>query len=148
MVAVQDNKHMVREAVGVFDSLEKMEAAIDELEVSGFERRQISVLGSNAALEERFGKSGLRSRVLEDHPKAPRSPEVKREELRIAQGVLIGGGIYAGVIGATLVSGSVVGSAGVIALMVVCAMAGGGIGLLLAKLLGLIPWRTLHLGIC
>jgi hypothetical protein len=45
----------VREAVGVFESAEKFQEAIDELMSSGFDRAEISLLASESAVEQKLG---------------------------------------------------------------------------------------------
>lgn len=93
---------MVREAVGVFDDVNALHETIKDLETSGFGRRQISVRGSEAEMRERFGQTQLETKQLEDHPQAPHRPIVAPEELGVAKGVLIGGGIFVGFVGAVI----------------------------------------------
>lgn len=95
----------IREAVGIFDDYDQMEKAIEALQEDGFGRRHISVLGSEAAVKEKFGARHVKTELLEDHPNAPRSPDIKKEELGIAQGVLVGGGLFTGVVAAVIASG-------------------------------------------
>ena len=45
----------VREAVGVFSVPEALERAVDELEVSGFDRAALSVLASEGTIKDRVG---------------------------------------------------------------------------------------------
>ncbi|MET0155397.1 MAG: hypothetical protein ABW189_04760 [Rickettsiales bacterium] len=128
----------VREAVGVFGSADALQRAVDALESAGFERRLISVLGSDAALRERFGTVEISSQLLEDHPDAPRSPDVKKEELGVGQGVLIGGGMFLGIVAAALATGGAALGEGATASLALVAGAVGGaaIGAASAKLLG------------
>ncbi len=125
----------VREAVGIFDAYDPMEKAIEELQISGFGRHQISVLGTEAAVRKRFGEKHVKTELLVDHPDAPRSPDIKKEELGIAQGVLVGGGILTGVVAAVIASGglAVPGIVTAAAIGGAGGTAGGGV---LAKLLG------------
>ncbi len=46
---------MIREAVAVFDDAEALQAAIDELESSGFDRAEISLLAGAKSVEEKLG---------------------------------------------------------------------------------------------
>lgn len=126
----------VREAVGVFPSTQSLEAVIDELEMSGFERHQISVLGSEAAVKEQFGKANLPVELLEDNPHTPRSPEIRREELGVGQGVVLGSSAFAGMILAAAVSGVSVVSSGLVPMIVIGAIGGTAVGAVIAKLLG------------
>lgn len=85
-----------RETVGLFADNEHLQEAISELEISGFDRRHISLRGSDAAMRRRFGNASLPSEILEDHPDTPRSAEIKLEEVGIGQGIIIGMGILLG----------------------------------------------------
>lgn len=127
---------IVREAVGVFDTVKGLEAAIDELESSGFERRQISVLGSEGAVKDTFGKANLTAKQLEDNPETPRSHEIRREELGVGQGVVVGGGAFAGILIAAAISGVSVISGGLVTTIALGAVGGTAVGALVAKFLG------------
>ena len=59
------------EAVGVFDTFEAQQAAFYDLRSVGFHHSDISLLGSQEALEEKLGKAYWRSSDLEYNPKAP-----------------------------------------------------------------------------
>lgn len=132
---MNQQKEKIREAVGIFDAYDQMEETIGDLQISGFARHQISVLGTEAAVKERFGAPHVKTELLKDNPDAPRSPDIKKEELGIAQGLLIGGGTVTGVVGAVIASGGLAVPGAVMA----AALGGaGGItaGGVLAKLLG------------
>ena len=124
-----------REMVGVFDDLTAMQEAIAELGAEGFGRHQISVLGSDAAMKERFGITRLDAHTLEDNPDAPRSPNVSPQEVGVAQGVLVGGGIYTGMAAAVIASGGAMAPAAILSTVVLGA-GGGLVGAALAKVLG------------
>jgi hypothetical protein len=47
--------YSVREAVGVFSDPEALERAVDELQVSGFDRAALSVLASEGTIKDRVG---------------------------------------------------------------------------------------------
>ncbi len=131
----RENMQPVREAVGLFQDHDKMQDAINELETSGFARREISVLGSEEAVKERYGTKHMPPEALEDAPNVPRSPKPKPEEVGIAQGVLIGGGAYVGVVAAVLATGG----AAIPAMVTTAAiggLGGGAVGGVLAKVLG------------
>lgn len=125
----------IREAVGIFDDYDRMEKAIEILEEEGFGRHQISVLGSEAALKERFGTEQVSTQRLKDHPDAPRSPDIKREELAIGQGVLIGGGLFTGVAAAVIAAGGMA-APGLVTAAVLGGAGGSAVGAVLARLLG------------
>jgi len=126
---------VVREAVGLFHDHAQLQQAINELELTGFERRKISVLGGEKSLESIYGHKHVPSHLLEDDPKTPREAKPKPEEVGIAQGALIGGGVYLGVV-ASLIA---VGATAVPALVTAAAsgaVGGGAVGGALAKMLG------------
>ena len=127
----------MREAVGVFSDPDSLQNAVNALETHGFERRLISVLGSESALKKKFGTTEISAQALEDHPDAPRSPDVKKEEIGVGQGVLVGGGMFLGIVAAALASGGVAIGGTAAPLAVIIGGAGGaGVGAGLAKLLG------------
>jgi len=85
-----------REAVGVFDDLEKLDKAVSELEISKFARHDISVLGNKEKVEERFGQKNVKPEWLEDNPNAPRGISVRPEEKTIGASVMVGVPAYIG----------------------------------------------------
>lgn len=75
---------MAREAVGVFDSEEDLQAAIDDLEMADFSRQDITVAGDVNK------KNGV--------PFARRETHVTPEEYSLVDGAIIGGGLLLGMI--------------------------------------------------
>ncbi|MDB2414810.1 hypothetical protein N9W34_03470 [Rickettsiales bacterium] len=128
-------ENIVREVVGIFKNYEDMENAIDELEISGFSRHHISVLGSQKAVKETFGDSRVNAELLADNPDVPRSPDIKKEEMGLGQGILVSGGMVAGVASAIIASGGVA-APGIITTIAVGGAGGTAVGAVLAKLLG------------
>ena len=86
----------IPEAVGVFDSFEKLQAALYDLRMVGFSRYDISLLGQEQALKEKFGKGYWRSKELEDDPRAPRAAFVSEEAMGELEGAIVGGFIFLG----------------------------------------------------
>jgi hypothetical protein len=86
----------VPEAVGVFDSFEKQQAAFYDLRSVGFHHSDISLLGSKEALEEKLGKSYWRASELEDDPRAPRANFVSEEAIGELEGAIAGGFFFVG----------------------------------------------------
>lgn len=127
----------VREAVGVFDDAETLEAAIDELRRSGFDRAEISLLAGEHAVAEKLGHLYDKVEAVEDEPRAPRTAFVSSAALGDAEGALIGALTY---VGAVAAAGAVVASGGTAMAAVIAATVagdtGGLIGALLAHLLG------------
>ena len=125
------------EAVGVFDGAASLQAAIDELLNSGFDRAEISLLASEQAVMDKLGHAYRKAEDLEDDPSVPRAAWVSTEAIGDAEGGLIGGLVY---VGALAAAGAVVASGGTLAGAIAgAAMAGGAgglIGSVLAKLVG------------
>jgi hypothetical protein len=86
----------VPEAVGVFDSFEAQQAAFYDLRAVGFHHSDISLLGSEKAIEEKLGKAYWRARDLEDDPKAPRAHFVSEEAMGELEGAIAGGFFFVG----------------------------------------------------
>jgi hypothetical protein len=115
----------VREAVGVFDSAETLEEAVDELESAGFDRAELSLLASEPAVVEKLGYLYTKADYAEDDPNAPRTAYVSTESVGDAEGGLIGGLLY---VGAVAAAGAVVASGGALATAIGAAVAAGGAG--------------------
>lgn len=122
----------IREAVGVFDSAETLQEAIDELLSSGFNRADLSLLAGEKAVESKLGHKFRRIEDLEDDPIVPRCCYVSTESIGDAEGGLIGGLMY---VGATAAAGAVVVSGGTLALVVAAAALAGGVGGLFGAIL-------------
>ncbi|MBY4893637.1 hypothetical protein KUL25_12775 [Rhodobacteraceae bacterium N5(2021)] len=86
----------VPEAVGVFDSFESLQAAIYDLRMAGFSRRDISLLGDKKAMEKTLGSSYWRAADLEDNPDAPRAAFVSEEAIGELEGAVAGGFFFLG----------------------------------------------------
>lgn len=125
------------EAVGVFDDARTFQGAIDELESSGFDRADLSLVAGEDAVRAKLGHMYDKVADLEDDPKVPRAAFVSTEAIGDAEGGLIGG---LGYVGAVAAAGAVVASGGTLAgALVVAALVGGAGGLIgsaLAKLVG------------
>lgn len=125
------------EAVGVFDDADSLQAAIDELLTSGFDRAEISLLAGEHAVEQKLGHVYQKVTELEDDQAVPRTAYVSTESLGDAQGGLIGGLVY---VGAVAAAGAMVATGGTLAGAIVAAAltggAGGLIGSVLADLVG------------
>jgi hypothetical protein len=127
----------IREAVGVFHSAETMQAAIDELLASGFDRAELSLLAAEETVVEKLGLNYRKVTALEDAAEAPRTAWISTESLGDAEGALIGAPLY---IAAVVAAGAIVASGGSLAAAIAGAAlaggAGGTVGALLAGILG------------
>lgn len=125
-----------REVVAIFNTFDQLQQAIDDLELSGFERRDISILGSENAVKKAFGKSTLPPEFLENHPDTPRASSIKLEEIGLAQSAVIGGGLLTGVVSGILAAGAVTIPGAIVATALIGGAGGAAGGAMLAKLLG------------
>lgn len=121
----QATRNQVREAVAMFDSAQSLQSAIDELESSGFNRAELSLLASEDAIREKLGHVYRKNTDLEDNPDAPRVAYVSTETTGDAEGALIGGPLY---IAAATAAGIMIASGGPIAATIVAIMVAGGGG--------------------
>lgn len=119
----------IREAVGVFNSADTLQGAIDELLSSGFDRAELSFLASERAVEEKLGHHYEKVRELEDNSKVPRAAYVSTESIGDAEGGLVGGLMY---VGATAAAGAVVATGGTLAATIAAAVLAGGVGALMS----------------
>lgn len=122
----------VREAVGVFHDAKSLQAAMDELQSSGFDRHEISVLASEEAIKEKLGHLYKRVKEAEDDPCAPRSIFVPLESIGEAEGALIGFPLY---VAAATATALVVASGGTLLTAIMAATGAGAGGALLGNIL-------------
>lgn len=129
---IDRNGEPVREVVGIFHDPDRLQAAIDELLSSGFDRAELSLLAGEHAVEKRLGHRYRKVGELADDPVIPRSAYVSTEAVGWAEGGLIGGLLY---VGATLAAGAVVVSGGPLAMAIAAAAVTGGTGALIGSVL-------------
>ncbi len=127
----------VREAIGVFDSAEDLQAAIDDLLNSGFHRAQLSLLASEEKLQSQLGYRYRKVSDLEGDPSVPRVAYVSSEAVGDGEGAIIGALAY---VGAGILMAPVAAAGGTLAAIAIAAALGGGaggaFGTWLARLLG------------
>jgi hypothetical protein len=121
-----------REAVGVFETADALQAAIDELLSSGFDRAEISLLAGENAVQEKLGHIYENATAAEDDPDAPRTAYVSPESFGDAEGGVIGILTY---IPATLAAGAIVASGGTLAAAAAATAIAGGAGAMIGVLL-------------
>ncbi|MFP4126275.1 MAG: hypothetical protein ACLFU0_06470 [Alphaproteobacteria bacterium] len=122
----------VREAVGVFHSLEDVERAAGDLMTSGFGRADLSVLASESAVREKLAHVVQSVRELEGHPEVPTKAYAAREDYADAEGAIIGGLLYMGALTGML---PVLASGGAIASAMLTTPAAGATGASFASVL-------------
>jgi len=135
-MSTQPEAGEIREAVGLFDSADALQGAIDELLSSGFDRADLSLLGSEEAIEKVVGHAFERAE-LEDNPATPRGVYVSPDAVGTAEGSLISALAY---VSGVATAGMIALTGGPLSLIVIGAgIAGGAGGLLgagLAKIVG------------
>lgn len=125
------------EAVGVFDDPDHLYAAIDELQMHGFDRSDICMLADEKAVEEKLGNAFWDAKDLEDEPDAPRRPYISEEGIGAAEGSLLSAPLYvAAVVTAGALAAPATPMATAIGAVVLAGGAGAAVGGLLAWLLG------------
>jgi hypothetical protein len=85
----------VREVVGVFRSREVLDAAVNVLLTSGFDRADIDVL-VGAEVRQRFRGAKIAAEELPDVPGASRQPVIAREDLVLVWSLVLSILIFAG----------------------------------------------------
>ena len=125
----------IREAVGVFDDPEKLNAAIAELEFTAFPRQDISVLGGSGNVEKQFGTPAVNPLLVEDNPDAPRVAPIRPEEKALGAAVMIGGAAYFGGCTAAIIAAST-SKWGILAAITVGSAIGAVLGAIVALLVG------------
>ena len=128
----EEQPDVLREAVGVFETADSLQEAIDELLMSGFNRAELSLLAAESAVDEKLGGKYQKIAELEDSSIAPRCCYVSKESLGTAQGGLISGLLYVGAITASV---AIVASGGALAATIIGASLAGGVGGLIGTVL-------------
>lgn len=125
--------YRAREAVGVFSDANALEAAVDELEVSGFDRAAISVLATDAKMKDDVDRFYRTVKEVEDSGGVSRQAFVSRDSRTEAEAAAVGVPLYiGGFAGAAAVAAAGGALALSIAATVAGAAAGAGLGALLA----------------
>lgn len=114
-----------REAVAVFDDHDELVAAIQELEMAGFNRSQMNLLASRRGAEEKVGHKVEDVDELAGDGRAPVGTWVDPHEVAEGKTAIAGGLAYVGSIAAI---GAVVASGGGLAAAIAAAVAAGGTG--------------------
>jgi hypothetical protein len=121
--ASSETQH-IREVVGIFASSGDLQMAIDDLLSAGFDRMDLSLLASAAAVDEKLGHRFAKVETIADDQSLPRAAYVSLEAIGDAEGGGIGSLMY---IGAMTAAGVVVAAGG---------SGGGLIGAIVAKWIG------------
>ena len=123
---------IVREAVAAFPDTKRLQSAVDELLVSGFDRALLSVMPPNRDIERKFGPNWRVEAVMSD-PATPRVGFVGLDSRTQGRGLAASG---LGYLGAAVAAGAVVATGGALALVAGLAAAAGIGGGLIGSRLG------------
>jgi hypothetical protein len=130
--AGNDDHVMVHEAVGVFNNVDDLQAAMDDLQSHGFMRHELSVLADQEKVKAKMGRKYRDVRELEDDPSAPRTAFLPDETVGEIEGAFIAIPMYLAVIASTWI---VVAEGGTLAHAVVAAIAAGAIGAIIGVMM-------------
>jgi hypothetical protein len=92
---VDSEAQHVREVVGIFASSGDLQMAIDDLLSAGFDRMDLSLLASAAAVDEKLGHRFTKVETIADDQSLPRAAYVSPEAIGDAEGGVIGALMYA-----------------------------------------------------
>ena len=93
-----------REASAIFHSATALQKAVDGLLCSGFDRDDLSVLGSDKALRDKFGANIPTAESLADDPATPRATYVSSDSRTEGLAALAGIPVYVGGAGAAAIA--------------------------------------------
>ncbi|MGB0935060.1 MAG: hypothetical protein ACPGXY_03235 [Alphaproteobacteria bacterium] len=130
---MHDKNLTIREVVGVFDTSDALDKTVDHLVKQGFERRSISLLASQEAVEEKLGHRFKKIQELEDDPNVPRQAYTSVDSTTSVRSGLLGGLMY---LGAAAAAGGIVMTGGTLAGAVIAGLLGGGMGGLIGDSFG------------
>lgn len=117
--------YIAREAVAVFADADALEAAVDELEISGFDRGAVSVLASDKTVRDRLGRLYRSVGEIMDDPRAPLTAFVSRDSRIAGEAATVGIPLFIGGIAGEL---AVVAAGGALAAIFAGAIAAGAVG--------------------
>jgi hypothetical protein len=130
-MSAEPSRSTVREAVAVFDEVNELDAAVEDLLAAGFTKADISLLASEESVSRKLGHRYERVEEMEDEPDAPRIAYRTRASLGDSDDMIIGTLTY---LPTVVAAGTVVASEGVVAAAVTgTAIAGALIGTVLTR---------------
>lgn len=130
----EEYHYVAKEAVAIFDTAQALEAAIDELQIHGFDRSDFSLLAGDGTVARKLGHRYRQVEELEDDAKVPQAAFIEHDSVVIGEALSVGVLSYIGVVAGSL---AVVASGGALGAALIAAaaggVAGGGVGGLLAR---------------
>ena len=98
MALKKKKDHDHREMVGVFSDADSLEYAVADLLDSGFGKKHVSLLASEAAIVRQLGHRYDKVEDIEDTPWLPRAAYIPSKSRRVTEGILFSGLLILGVI--------------------------------------------------
>jgi len=136
-MAVDTKPKTIREAVGIFVDAATLQRAIEELYAAGFENAELGLVAGDFSVRQKLGTLFSETNKDPDDPHAPRTAFVAKDSVGDTPRALLYGALA---VSAVVAGGAVVASAGVLGGAVALAAAGGaavgGMGAVLAGLIG------------
>lgn len=127
---MRNSARTVREAVAVFDDVDSLEAAVDDLKAAGFAAADLSMLAGHDTVAAKLGHRYERVEELEDEPEAPRTAFVSLKDVRERETWVMSSLTF---LPTLIAAGTVVASAGAVAAAIAgTAVAGATLGTALA----------------
>lgn len=126
---------LTREAVGLFMSVDDLQAAVRDLEGTAFPRQDISVMGSRDELLEVFGEKTVDPHRVMERAETPRQSLPRPEEKTIGGAAMVGIPAYVGAMGAALTAGAVAFPA-LVGAAIIGGLGGSTLGAILVKIMG------------
>ncbi len=127
---MRNSGRTVREAVAVFDDVDSLEAAVEDLKAAGFADEDLSMLAGHDTVEAKLGHRYERVEELEDEPDAPRKAFVSLKDVRERETWVMSSLTF---LPTLIAAGTVVASAGAVAAAIAgTAVAGATLGTALA----------------
>jgi hypothetical protein len=123
--AQAETEGRLKEAVGVFGDPAALEAAVDALELAGFDRAAMSVLATDAKATEQVRRFYRSVRDIEDSGRAARDAFVSRDSRTEGEAAAVGIPLY---IGGFAGAAAVAATGGALALAIAAAIAGAAAG--------------------
>ena len=128
---------MVREVVGIVDSPEELETAVDYLNAVGVDRGDIDLMADRWTILRKLGKYYSEAQSVAGKPDVPRQALIMREDSAEGEAAAFGLFTYLGALGA---AGAVMATGGALPAAALAALAGGaasgGLGAVLGRSLG------------
>jgi hypothetical protein len=132
---LSEDDSAIKEAVGLFKTVDDLQAAIRDLEGIAFPRQDISVMGKRKDLEKVFGSKTVCPELAMDHPETPRQAPSRPEEQTIGTAAIVGVPAYVGAMALAITAGAVTFPA-MIGAAVIGGIGGGTLGAVLSKIWG------------